>query len=394
MKKTGKLFGALLACLLPLAASLAHGAEDAIRVGVIAELSGSNAFMGKQTEAGIKTYMQQFGDTVAGKKIQLIYKDTGGNNPSLSKQLATELIVKDKVDVITGLGFTPNALSIAPVLSESQKPGLIMLAATSVITSKSPYFVRFSYTLPQVSLPMGQWAGKRAKNNVYALVADYGPGNDALEYFKRGFLASGGKLAGEVKVPLNSLDFAPYLQRIRDTRPDAIFVFLPAGQSIISFIKTYAEKGLAKDGIGILATEGWADEDVLAAVGDAAVGAISSGYYSTDHRSAKNKEFLKAFNAANGDSELHPNFITVAAYDAMAGLYEAARQLKGDLSDGNKVLSVLKSLKLDSPRGPLSIDPDTRDPIQTVYFRRVEKDGGKLINREFDKYENVKDPAK
>jgi branched-chain amino acid transport system substrate-binding protein len=239
---------------------------------------------------------------------------------------------------------------------------------------------------------MGQWAAKNGVKRVFSIVADYGPGLDSETFFKKGFTEAGGQIIGEVRVPLANWDFAPFLQRIKDAKPDAVFVFLPAGEPIIGFMKGYAERGLAQAEIKILATEGWADDDVLQAVGDAALGAISTGFYSTAHDSALNKTFLKMYTDTNGTT-LPPNFIAVAAYDGMAAIYAVAKKLGGKM-DGPKAMEALKGMKLESPRGPLTIDAETRDAINTVYVRRVQRVGGKLANVEFDKFENVKDPGK
>lgn len=375
-----------------LAAAPAGHAQDTIKIGLITATSGPFATNGKQMENGIKTYMKQHGASVAGKKVVILTRDSTGAAPEVAKRHAQELISRDKVDFLVGFEFTPNALAVAPVATAGKTPTIIMLAATSVITTKSPYVARVSYTLPQVSLPMGQWAAKNGVKRVFSIVADYGPGLDSEAFFKKGFTEAGGQIVGDVRVPLANRDFAPFLQRIKDAKPDAVFVFLPAGEPIIAFMKGYAERGLAQAGIKILATEGWADDDVLQAVGDAALGAISTGFYSTAHDSALNKTFLKLYADANGTT-LPPNFISVAAYDGMAAIYEVARKLGGKI-DGAKAMEVLKGMKLDSPRGPLTIDPETRDAINTVYVRRVQKVGGKLANVEFDKFENVRDPGK
>ena len=367
-------------------------AQQTIKVGLITAMSGPFTTNGKQMENGIKTFMKQHGDTVAGKKVEILIRDSTGAAPEVAKRHAQELVARDKVDFLVGFEFTPNALAVAPIATAAKTPAIIMLAATSVITTKSPYVARVSYTLPQVALPMGQWAAKNGVKRVFSVVADYGPGHDSETFFKKGFTEGGGQIIGEVRVPLASRDFAPFLQRVKDAKPDAVFVFLPAGEPIVSFIKGYAERGLAKAGIKVLATEGWADDDVLQAVGDAALGAISTGFYSTAHDSPLNRTFVKTYAEVNGTA-LPPNFIAVAAYDGMAAIYEVAKKLDGKI-DGTKAMEALKGLKLESPRGPLTIDAETRDAINTVYVRRVERVAGKLANVEFDKFENVKDPGK
>jgi branched-chain amino acid transport system substrate-binding protein len=364
-------------------------AQETIKIGLITAMSGPFTTNGKQMENGIKTFMKQNGDQVAGKKVEILIRDSTGAAPEVAKRHAQELVSRDKVDFLVGFEFTPNALAVAPIATQAKTPTIIMLAATSVITAKSPFVARVSYTLPQAALPMGQWAAKNGIKTVFSLVSDYGPGHDSETFFKKGYTEGGGKLVGEVRVALATRDFAPFLQRIKDAKPDAAFVFLPAGEPIVSFMKEYAARGLKEAGIRIIATEGWADDDTLALVGDAALGAISTGYYSTAHESPLNKTFVKTYAEVNGPA-LPPNFISVAAYDGMAVIYEVAKKLGGKI-DGAKAMEAIKDIKLESPRGPLTIDAETRDPIQTIYVRRVEKQGGKLVNAEFDKFENVKD---
>jgi branched-chain amino acid transport system substrate-binding protein len=370
---------------------LGHAQEDTIKVGLITSMSGPFANNGKQMENGIKTFMKQHGDKVAGKKVDLLIRDSTGAAPEVAKRLAQELVSRDKVDFLVGFEFTPNALAAAPVATSAKTPMIIMLAATSIITTKSPFVARTSYTLPQVALPMGQWGAKNNIKRVFSVVSDYGPGHDSETWFKKGFTEGGGQIVGEVRIPLANRDFGPYMQRVKDAKPDAVFVFMPAGEPVIGFMKEYAARGLKEAGIKILATEGWADDDVLQSIGDAALGAISTGYYSTAHESTLNKTFVKTYAEVNGPA-LPPNFIAVAAYDGMAAIYEVTKKLGGKM-DGAKAMEILKGLKLESPRGPLTIGPEG-DPIQTVYVRRVEKKDGKLANVEFDKFENVKDPGK
>lgn len=370
---------------------LARAQEDTIKVGLITSMSGPFANNGKQMENGIKTFMKQHGDKVAGKKVDLLIRDSTGAAPEVAKRLAQELVSRDKVDFLVGFEFTPNALAAAPVATSAKTPMIIMLAATSIITTKSPFVARTSYTLPQVALPMGQWAAKNNIKRVFSVVSDYGPGHDSETWFKKGFTEGGGQIVGEVRIPLANRDFGPYMQRVKDAKPDAVFVFMPAGEPVIGFMKEYAARGLKEAGIPILATEGWADDDVLQSIGDAALEAISTGYYSTAHESPLNKTFVKTYAEVNGPA-LPPNFIAVAAYDGMAAIYEVTKKLGGKM-DGAKAMEILKGLKLESPRGPLTIGPEG-DPIQTVYVRRVQKVDGKLANVEFDKFENVKDPGK
>jgi len=373
------------------AASLCAQAGDTIKVGVIAEMSGTFADFGRHIVNGAQAYMKQHGDTVAGKKVELIVRDTGGPAPDVAKRLAQELVVKENVDFIVGFGLTPNALAVAPIVTEAKKPTLIMNAATSVITTKSPYIARVSFTLAQVTEPMAQWAYKSGVRKVYSVVADYGPGHDAEKTFRAAFTKLGGEVVGEVRVPLKNPEFGPYIQRVKDAKPEAVFVFVPAGELAIGFMKTFKERGLAKAGIRLLSTGDVTDDGVIDALGDSAQGVISTHHYSMAHDSPENKGFLGAYRQI--EPKLRPNFMAVGGYDGMAAIYEVARQLKGNI-DGDKAMQILKGLKLNSPRGPIQIDAETRDIVQTVYVREVKKVDGKLFNVEFDKFAAVKDPGK
>jgi branched-chain amino acid transport system substrate-binding protein len=372
----------------------AHGAQaqETIKIGVIAAFSGPFADYGKQMEGGMKAYMKQHGDTVAGKKVELILKDTTGPSPEIAKRLAQELVTRDKVDLLAGFGLTPEALAVAPIAEQAKKPMIVMNAATSIITTKSDYIARVSMTLPQVSAPMASWALKNNIKRVVTLVADYGPGIDAETAFKNTLVAGGGQIVEAIRVPLRNPEFAPFIQRIKDAKPEAVFVFVPAGEQGVAFMKGYRERGLAEAGIRVIATGDLTDDHVLPAMGDATLGVITSFHYSAAHNSPENKAFLKSFADANPGGG-RPNFMAVAAYDGMGAIYEVANKLGGKI-DGDKAMAVLKGMKINSPRGPITIDPQTRDVIQTVYIRKVEKVNGELYNVEFDKFENMKDPGK
>jgi branched-chain amino acid transport system substrate-binding protein len=373
-----------------LACTGAFGAGNTIKIGVIAEMSGTFADFGQQITNGAKAYMKQHGDTVAGKKIELIVKDSTGPAPDVAKRLAQELVVKDEVDFIVGFGLTPNALAVASIASEAKKPTVIMNAATSVITTKSPYMVRTSMTLPQVTEPMAQWAYKSGVRKVYTVVADYGPGHDAEKAFRGAFTKAGGEIVGDVRVPLKNPEFGPFVQRLKDARPQAVFVFMPAGELALGFMKAYNERGLDKAGIKLLTTGDLTEDGILEALGDHALGVISTHHYSMAHDSPENKAFLAAYAQI---SPQRPNFMAVGAWDGMAAIYEVVRKLNGNI-DGDKAMQAFKGMKIKSPRGPMEIDAETRDVVQTVYVREVKKVGGKLYNVEFDQYPMVKDPGK
>jgi len=392
MKRRVNVVLALAAVCAAVAWAPAASAQGTIKIGLIAEFTGPFADYGTQIYNGIKTYIKLHGDTFGGKKIEFVVKDTTGAQPDLAKRLATDAINLDKVDMLAGFGLTPNALATAPVSAEAKKPMVIMNAATSIITKGSPYIVRVSHTLPQDTMPMAQWALKNGIKQVYTVVADYGPGIDAETQFTKTFKAGGGEVVGSLRTPLQNPDFSVAIQRVKDAKPQAVFVFLPAGEQGIAFVKGFNERGLAAAGIKLIATGDITDDHVLDAMGDPTLGLITAFHYSAAHDSPENAAFLKNYAAANDAKVGRPNFMAAAGYDTMAAIYEAVR--KGGDVDADKAMAALKGYKWVSPRGPVMIDADTRDIVQTVYIRKVEKKDGKLANVEFDKVENVKDPGK
>jgi branched-chain amino acid transport system substrate-binding protein len=367
-------------------------AQETVRIGVVAEFSGPFADYGQQIVGGMKTYLKQNGEVFGGRKIELIIRDTTGAAPDIAKRLAQELVTRDNVDILAGFGLTPNALAVAPVSAEAKKPMVIMNAATSVITTRSPYIVRVSHTLPQDTQPMALWAAKNGIRRVFTLVSDFGPGIDAEGAFFKAFKAAGGEVVDSVRTPLANVDFAPFLQRIKDSKPEAVFVFLPPGNQTIAFIKGYEERGLKQAGIKLIATGDLTDDGVLQAMGEPTLGLITSFHYSAAHDSPENKAFLKAYVETNG-TKLRPNFMACAGYDGMAAIAEALKKTGGSV-DPEKFVAALKGMRLTSPRGTITIDPETRDIVQTVYIRRVERVSGLLYNIEFDQYPDVKDPGK
>ena len=381
------LFGASV-----LAIATTAPAQNVVKLGLVGEFSGPFAQYGQQILGGMKAYMKVHGDTVAGKKIEIVQKDSTGPAPEVAKRLAQELITRDNADILIGFGFTPNALAAAPLATEAKKLMLILNAATSIITTKSPYIVRVSMTLPQVTQPMAVWAARNGVKKVYTVVADYAPGLDAEKAFSEAFKAAGGEIVGSLHTPLQNPDFAPFIQRIKDAKPEAVFLFLPAGAPGIAFMKGYEERGLKEAGIKLFATGDITDDTVLDAMGDPVLGLITSFHYSADHKSPENEAFKTAYAEANG-TKLRPNFMAAAGYDGMALIY-AALQKTGGSTDGDKLVAAMKGMRLMSPRGPILIDPETRDIVQTVYIRKVEKTGGGLYNVEFDKFPEQKDPGK
>jgi len=373
-----------------LAGLLAGGAyaQDTVKIGLVISMTGSQASTGKQIKAAVDLYMKEHGDTVAGKKVQVILRDTA-SVPDNSKRIAQELIVNDKVSVVAGFEVTPSALAVAPLSAEAKVVELVMAAGTSIITEKSPYIVRTSFTLPQSSVIMAEWAAKNNIKKVVTIVSDYAPGADAEKWFIDTFKKDGGQIVETIKAPLANPDFAPFLQRAADAKPDAIFVFVPSGQGAV-FMKQYTERGLDKAGIKVIGTGDVTDDDLLPQMGDAVIGAVTAHMYSADHDSAMNKKYVADFTKAAG---FRPNFMSVGGYDGMHLIYEALKKTGGK-ADGDSLIAAMKGMKWESPRGPISIDPETRDIVQNIYMRKVEKKDGQLYNVEFETFKDVKDPAK
>jgi len=372
-----------------LGAGAARADDNTVTIGLILPMTGPFASTGKQERAAVELYMHEHGDTIAGKTINLIVKDDTGA-PEVTKRLAEELVGNDHAKVLMGFGLTPLALSTAQVATQAKVPEIVTAAATAMITEKSPYIVRTSFTLPQASVPMAQWAAKNGIKKVVTLVTDYGPGIDAEKWFASAFEKGGGTIKEKIRVPLKNPDFAPFLQRVQDDAPDAVFVFVPSGQGAV-FMKEFVEQGLNKAGVKLIGTGDVTDDDLLAQMGDAALGAVTTHHYSAAHDSPENKAFVAAFEKANNG--MRPNFMAVGGYDGMALVYKALEKTKGDAS-GDKLIAAMKGMSWMSPRGPVSIDPETRDIVQNIYVRKVEKKDGALYNVEFATIPNVKDPYK
>jgi len=370
----------------------APAAPGPVKIGLIAPFSGPFAGAGKQIEGGVRAWLDQHGGKVAGREIELLVKDVTGVAPDVAKSLAQGLIVRDKVDFLAGFVLTPNALAVAPLATEAKKPMVIMNAATSVITTKSPYVVRVSFTLPQVSAPLASWAAKNGIKSVYTLVSDYAPGADAEGQFKKTFEAAGGKIVDSLRVPVQNPDFAPYIQRIKDKKPQAVFIFVPAGAQGTAFLKAFQERGLSKQGIRVLATGDVTEDQELDAMGDAALGVVTTHHYSAAHDSPENTAFKQAFSKVTG-GKVRANFMAVGGYDGMAAIAQVIEKLGGQI-DGDRAMEAFKGLQLQSPRGPIRIDPETRDVIQTVYVRKVEQRPDGFYNVEFDHFDEQKDPGK
>jgi branched-chain amino acid transport system substrate-binding protein len=387
-----KLKKQLIALALMATAGASAWAADPVKIGLVLPMSGPFASYGKQIEHGVKLYLATQGDTFGGRKVELIVKDDSpGTAGDVSKRLAQELVIKDKVDILAGFGLTPSAFAVAPVATEAKKPMVVMNAATSAVTTKSNYIVRTSMTLPQNSAPIASWAAKNKIKKVFTLVADYGPGHDAEGQFKKTFTAAGGEIVGEVRAPVKNPDFAPFLQKIKDTKPDAVFLFLPPGGETIAFMKGFKERGLSQAGIQLISTGDLPDEDILEALGDAALGLTTSFHYSEAHKSPENKAYTEAYYKAYPKDR--PNFMSVGGYDGMRLIAEVLKKTNGDAS-ADKFIEAARGMKWTSPRGPVSIDPATRDIVQNIYIRKTEKVNGKLQNIEFEHVADFKDPGK
>ncbi|MFC5458703.1 ABC transporter substrate-binding protein [Massilia niabensis] len=371
-----------LACLglaiLPFASTPVF-AQDTIKIGVIAAMTGPFVHIGKPFEEGIKTYMKLHGDQVAGKKIQIIYRDDGGSNVELSKRAAQELIAREKVNFLVGFSLTPSALAVAPVATQAKVPMIVMNAVTTGITAKSPYMLRTSMTMQQMTEPFGTWTAQNKINRVYSLVSDYSTGHDAEKLFAKGLTEAGGKIVGSSRTPMANPDYSPFVQRVKDEKPEALFFFAPGVEDGTGLLKAFSDKGLDKAGIRFLGVgDMTSDSPTLEALGDRALGAVTVLNYSTALDNDANRTFLKAYAAANPGRPA-PTFVTVVAYDTIGMIYETVRQLGGKVT-GDAAVKVLSNMKWNSPRGPISIDPKTRDIVQNMYIREVRKVNGKLVN--------------
>ena len=379
----------MLAVAATVALSTPALAADPLKIGLILPLTGPFASTGKQIEAACRLYMAKNGDTVAGRKVELIVKDDTGLAPETTKRIAQEMVVQDKVTVLAGFGLTPLALAAAPVATEAKVPMVVMAAATAMIPTRSPYIVRTGFTLPQVTAPIAEWALKNKIKRVVTMVTDYGPGADAEKTFVNTFKAGGGEIVESIKTPLRNPDYAPFLQRAKDAKPDALFVFVPSGEGL-AVMKQFDDRGLKQAGIRLIGTGDITDDDLLESMGAPSVGVITSFHYSAAHDSPENKAYVDAFTKANNG--MRPNFHSVGGYDGMHLIYEAVKKA-GPNATGEQLVEAMKGQQWMSPRGPMSIDPATRQAVQNVYLREVKIVNGKPWNVEFETFKDVKDPG-
>jgi len=362
--------------------------QEVIKIALVMPTTGVLAVVGKQAFAAARLYMAQYGDTVAGRKVELITRDDA-SAPDVSKRIVQDLIVNEKVAVIGG-GITPNVLAIAPLVSETKTATVVMVSGTSIVTEKSPYFVRTSWTHAQQASVLANWVASNGAKRVAIICSDWAPGAEASGVFSETFTKAGGEVVENIKVPLANPDLAPFLQRARDSHPDTMFVFVPTGQAA-TLAQQFVERGLDKSGIRLIGPGDITDDDDLPGMNDAMIGTITAGFYSAYHPSAMNKDYVAAFKKANPG--MRPNFISVSAYDGMHLIYESLKKTDGK-TDGDGLIGAMKGMAWESPRGPISIDPETRDIVQNIYIRKVEKRDGELYNVEIFTAEAVKDPAK
>ena len=387
-----KLRHLLAALTLGVMAGNCAAVAEPLRVGLVLPMSGVFSGYGKQIEHGVRLYLQHHDNAFEGRKVEVILKDDTGAAPEISRRLAQELIVRDNVDILAGFAMTPGAVAAAAVATSGNKPMIVMNAGTSSLTTRSPNIVRSSATVAQYTVPLGAWAVQNKLKKAITLVADFGPGYDAEGYFQKSYTEAGGEIVGQIRVPLHSPDFAPFLQRIKDVKPDVVFLFLPAGELPVAFLKGFQERALAAEGIRLIATGDMTDEDSIDAMGDAALGLITAHHYSEVHESAENKAYTDAYYKAYPNDR--PNFMSVGGYDGMRIIDETLRKTGGNTSP-EAFMQAVRGISFVSPRGSVTIDPETRDINQTIYIRQVQRQDGKLVNVEIDdSLKNYRDPGK
>ena len=388
MKKPVKLF-AVFAAFGAISTTVAEA--DVIKVGVIGTMSGPYALFGQNFRSGINAWVAQHGSKIGDHEVEFVYRDEESPNPAKSKALAQELLVKDKVQYLAGFYFTPDALAVAPLLEESRTPMIVLNAATSAIVQKSPYIVRTSFTMWQNTVPAAKVAYKNGSKKVAIAVSDYGPGIDAENAFKKTFEADGGAVTEAIRMPMNTTDFSPIMQRIKDSGADTIFTFLPAGPPTLGFVKAYVDNGLKASGVKLMSTGDVVTEPDLANIGESGIGILSTYHYAVSHASPENKAFLDQIVKDGGKLD-EVTMTSVAAYDGARLIYKMIEATNGQRNP-EKAVAAVKGLEWVSPRGPVSIDPETRHIRQNVYVREMAKQDGKLVNKEIQTFEAQPDWA-
>jgi branched-chain amino acid transport system substrate-binding protein len=373
---------------------LSARAQTVVKIGVILTYSGPEAQTGDQIDKGLKLYVKEHEkDLPPGVKVELVIRDDTGPNPEVAKRVAQELITRDQVNFLTGVVWTPNAAAIAPLTIEAKVPFVIMNAAGVMLTRMSPYVVRVSYTLPQLVTPLGTWAAQQGWKKGYTAVPDFGPGQESETAFIKAFTDAGGQMLGSVRYPVINPDFAPFLARIKDVNPDVLYVFCIAGKQSTAIMKTMADLGLRAAGVHPVSGVDLTTDEELPNMGDIALGVNSAANYSAAGVRPQNAVFLAAWKRDYGDKTM-PNFFSVGGWDGMAAIFDVIKETKGKFT-GDQAMEILSHWKNpDSPRGPIAIDPQTRDIVQNIYIRKVDKVDGRLANVEFVTFDAVKDPWK
>ncbi|MES2261784.1 MAG: ABC transporter substrate-binding protein [Pseudomonadota bacterium] len=380
--------GVMPLAAMALATAMGAAGADEIRIGVIASFSGPYSNWGKHIQEASDLFLAQQNGKVGAHTVKLIYRDVGGNNPARARQLAEELVVRDKVQYLAGLEFTPTALAVADVATQAKVPTVINNAGTSGILARSPYLLRAGYTQWMVATPLAKWTAEQGGKKVFLAAADYAPGLDAIAAFRNSFVEAGGTVVGELKIPLNTTDFSPYMQKIKEANPEYLYMFMPLGPSAVSFIKTFGARGLDKAGIKLMATAE-TEESEMASYGDSAAGMVTSLHYSPASTTPVNQAFVAALRKKYGPATI-PNVASISAYDSMKMIFEMIRATDGK-QDGDKAMAAIKGYAWESPRGPVSVDPQSRELTQNVYIRRIEKVGGVYVNQPFKTYPAIKD---
>jgi len=365
---------------------------DTIKVGMIGPFSGPFALQGKNFKAGIDAWMAMNGATVGDDTVEIVYRDVPQADPAQSKALAQELVVKEGVQYLAGFYFTPDAMAATPLLEQANVPMVVMNAATSAIVTKSPLVVRTSFTIWQNATPVTQVAAEAGVKKVITVVSDYAPGHDAEAAYKAGFEKRGGTVVESIRMPMATNDFSPIMQRIKDSGAEAVMAFLPSGPPTLGFVKAYNENGLKEAGIKFYATGDLTQESDLPALGDGAVGLQTTYHYAVSHDSPENKAFVEAAKKAIGNpAEL--SFPAVSAFDGMHVIYKMIEATGGE-QNAQKAVDAVKGLSWVSPRGPVSIDPESRHITENVYLREVAKaEDGTYYNKEIKTFEKQGDPG-